>query len=136
MTLLEPESGDDAVMQEEIFGPILPVLPFDDLSEAIRVYVEDDQPSAKPQSVAAIAKGIGVQAEPSVVSGLAQAVGDDPALRERVLPWLGIMRLDLRGRREAPKRGRSGPHSGCRVAQSGGTRRRPFVGWRHRRRYC
>lgn len=36
LTLLEPESGDDAVMQEEIFGPILPVLPFDDLSEAIR----------------------------------------------------------------------------------------------------
>ena len=91
------------------------------LAEAIRVHVEDDQPSAKPQSAAAIAKGIGAQSEPSVVSGLAQAVGDDPALRERVLPWLGIVRLDMRGRpfvvlegglmvRETPSRKNAGAH--------------------------
>lgn len=91
------------------------------LAEAIRTYVEEDQPSAKPQSAAAIAKGIGAQAEPAVVSGLAQAVGDDPALRERVLPWLGTMRLDLRGRpfvvldggllvKETPSRKNSGAH--------------------------
>lgn len=34
-TLLEEISWDDPVMQMEIFGPILPVLPFDDLSEVI-----------------------------------------------------------------------------------------------------
>ena len=68
------------------------------LADAIRAYVENDQPSAKPQSAAAIAKDVGAQIEPSVISGLAQAVGDEPALRERVLPWLGIMRQDLRGR--------------------------------------
>lgn len=91
------------------------------LAEAIRAHIEDDQPSAKPQSAPAIAKGIGVQSDPSVVSGLAQAVGDDAALRERVLPWLGIMRLDLRGRpfvvldggllvKETPSRKNSGAH--------------------------
>lgn len=91
------------------------------LADAIRAHIEDDQPSAKPQSAAAIAKGIGAQIEPSVISGLAQAVGDDAALRERVLPWLGIMRLDLRGRpfvvlggglmvRETPSRKNAGAH--------------------------
>ncbi|PSN20312.1 aldehyde dehydrogenase family protein [filamentous cyanobacterium CCP5] len=34
-TLLEPVTWDDPVMQEEIFGPILPVLPYGDLGEAI-----------------------------------------------------------------------------------------------------
>lgn len=91
------------------------------LAEAIRAHIEVDQPSAKPQSVAAIAKGIGAQLEPAVVSGLAQVVGDDAALRERVLPWLGIMRLDLRGRpfvvldgglvvKETPSRKNAGAH--------------------------
>ncbi|WP_310773609.1 Eco57I restriction-modification methylase domain-containing protein [Mycobacterium sp. Z3061] len=91
------------------------------LAEAILAHIEDDQPSAKPQSAAAIAKAIGASADPSVVSGLAQAVGDDPALRERVLPWLGILRLDLRGRpfvvldggllvKETPSRKNAGAH--------------------------
>lgn len=91
------------------------------LAEALRVHIERDQPSAKPQSAAAIAKGIGAQIEPSVISGLAQAVGDDAALRERVLPWLGIMRQDLRGRpfvvldgglmvKETPSRKNAGAH--------------------------
>jgi methylase of polypeptide subunit release factors len=91
------------------------------LAEAIRAHIEDDQPSAKPQSVAAIAKGIGAQAEPSLISGLAQAVDDNTDLRERVLPWLEIMRRDLRGRpfvvldgglmvRETPSRKNAGAH--------------------------
>ncbi|WP_231963335.1 DNA methyltransferase [Mycobacterium adipatum] len=91
------------------------------LADALRAYIERDQPSAKPQSAAAIAKGIGAQIEPSVISGLAQAVGDDTALRERVLPWLGIMRQDLRSRpfvvldgglmvKETPSRKNAGAH--------------------------
>lgn len=91
------------------------------LAEAIRAHIEGDQPSAKPQSVAAIAKGFSAQLEPAVISGLAQAVGDDAALRERVMPWLGIMRLDLRGRpfvgldggllvKETPSRKNAGAH--------------------------
>lgn len=35
-TVLEPVTFDDACMQEEIFGPILPVLTFSSLDEAIR----------------------------------------------------------------------------------------------------
>ncbi|MEL7036534.1 MAG: aldehyde dehydrogenase [Cyanobacteria bacterium J06592_8] len=34
-TVLDPVSWDDPVMQEEIFGPILPVLDYNDLGEAI-----------------------------------------------------------------------------------------------------
>ncbi|MGA5464446.1 Eco57I restriction-modification methylase domain-containing protein [Mycobacterium sp. NPDC050041] len=91
------------------------------LAEAIRAHIEDDQPSAKPHSVAAISKNFGAQPDPSVVSGLAQAVGDDTAFREHVLPWLGIMRQDLRGRpfvvltgglmvKETPSRKNAGAH--------------------------
>lgn len=35
-TLLEDVRWDDAVMQDEIFGPILPVFPFDDLDQEIQ----------------------------------------------------------------------------------------------------
>lgn len=91
------------------------------LAEAVRAHIERDQPSAKPKSAAAIAKDIGAQTEPSVISALAQAVGDDTELRERVLPWLGIMRQDLRGRpfvvlngglmvKETPSRKNAGAH--------------------------
>ena len=37
---------DAAVMQEEIFGPILPVLPVDDVDAAIRFVNERDKPLA------------------------------------------------------------------------------------------
>lgn len=91
------------------------------LADALRAHIERDQPSARPQSAAAIAKDIGAQTEPSVISALAQAVGDDTELRERVLPWLGIMRRDLRGRpfvvvngglmvKETPSRKNAGAH--------------------------
>ena len=91
------------------------------LAEAVRAHIERDQPSAKPKSAAAIAKEITAQTGPSVISALAQAVGDDTDLRERVLPWLGIMRQDLRGRpfvvldgglmvKETPSRKNAGAH--------------------------
>ncbi|MFT9533142.1 Eco57I restriction-modification methylase domain-containing protein [Mycobacteroides abscessus subsp. abscessus] len=66
------------------------------LAAAIRSFVDSDQPSAKPSSVAAIAKAISADVEPGVVSALTQAVGDDQDLRDRVKPWLGLIRLDLR----------------------------------------
>ena len=34
-TLIEDVSLEDAIMQEEIFGPILPIIPYDNLSEAV-----------------------------------------------------------------------------------------------------
>ncbi|MDR3658454.1 MAG: N-6 DNA methylase [Mycobacterium sp.] len=91
------------------------------LAAAIRSWVEQDQPSAKPQSESAITKGVGAAVEPNVVSALTQAVGDDAELRERVLPWLGLIRQDLRGRpmvvragglmvKETPSRKNAGAH--------------------------
>ncbi|MGD1255352.1 DNA methyltransferase [Mycobacterium seoulense] len=91
------------------------------LADAIRAWVEKDQPSAQPQSAAAIAKGLGSAAEPTAISGLSQAVGGDRQLRERVMRWLGVMRMDLRGRpfvvldgglmvKETPSRKNAGAH--------------------------
>ncbi|WP_067901291.1 Eco57I restriction-modification methylase domain-containing protein, partial [Actinomadura chibensis] len=91
------------------------------LATAIRAFVERDQPSAKPSSAAAIAKGVNADVEPSVVSALSQAVGGDHALRDRVKPWLGLVRLDLRKRpfivlsgglvvKETPSRKNAGAH--------------------------
>ncbi|MFS0912355.1 DNA methyltransferase, partial [Microbacterium sp. 179-I 3D2 NHS] len=91
------------------------------LAKAIRAWIETDQPSAKPSSEAAIAKAIDAAADPAVVSALTQAVGDDFDLRERVKPWLGLVRPDLRNRpfvvleggllvRETPSRKNAGAH--------------------------
>ena len=91
------------------------------LAAAIRAFVESDQPSAKPSSAAAIAKAISADVEPSVISALTQAVGDDLELRDRVQPWLGLIRLDLRQRpfvvldggltvKETPSRKNAGAH--------------------------
>ena len=91
------------------------------LAAAIRAFVEGDQPSAKPSSAAAIAKAISAEVEPSIVSALTQAVGDDLELRDRVLPWLGLVRLDLRQHpfvtlrgglivKETPSRKNAGAH--------------------------
>jgi len=91
------------------------------LAAAIRAWVEHDQPGANPPSATAIAKTVNAEPDPSVVSALTQAVGGDADLRERVLPWLGVVRLDLRGRpfvvrsgglmvTETPSRKNAGAH--------------------------
>ena len=90
-------------------------------ADSIRVWVEGDQPSAKPQSAAAIAKAVDADVDPSIVSALTQAVGDDLELRDRIKPWLGLVRLDLRKRpfvvldggllvKETPSRKNAGAH--------------------------
>ncbi|MGX6511630.1 Eco57I restriction-modification methylase domain-containing protein [Rhodococcus sp. SJ-2] len=91
------------------------------LAAVIRVWIEDDQPSATPPSASAIVKAINADVDPSVVSSLTQAVGDDNELRERVRPWLGIVRQDLRTHpfvvldggllvKETPSRKNAGAH--------------------------
>ena len=91
------------------------------LAAAIRTWVEGDQPSAKTASAAALGKAITADVDPSVISALTQAVGDDPELRDRVRPWLGLIRLDLRRRpfvvlpgglmvKETPSRKNAGAH--------------------------
>lgn len=91
------------------------------LADAIRSWIDKDQPSAQPRSAAAIAKTVGAKVEPTLVSALAPAVGDDVDLRQRIEPWLPTMRTDLRGRpfvilagglmvKETPSRKNSGAH--------------------------
>ncbi len=91
------------------------------LAAGIRAWVENDQPAAKPQSAAAIAKAISAKPEPNVVSALTQILGHDNELRDRILPWATLVRLDLRGRpmvmlagglmvKETPSRRNSGTH--------------------------
>lgn len=45
-TLLSPADWNDSIMQEEIFGPLLPVLPYSDLDDAIRRINERPKPLA------------------------------------------------------------------------------------------
>lgn len=91
------------------------------VASAIRVWVEQDQPSAKAASAAALGKALSAVVDPSALSALTQAVGDDPELRDRVRPWLGLIRLDLRKRpfvvlsgglmvKETPSRKNAGAH--------------------------
>lgn len=45
-TILQNVSFDDEIMQDEIFGPILPVISFNDLNEAIKMVKERPKPLA------------------------------------------------------------------------------------------
>ena len=45
-TVMDNVSYDDAVMQEEIFGPVLPIIEFDDLDWAIKMIKDRDKPLA------------------------------------------------------------------------------------------
>jgi hypothetical protein len=91
------------------------------LAAGIIAWVERDQPGAKGQSAAATTKAIGAQSDPSVVSALTQILGHNRELRDRILPWLPLVRQDLRGRpmvmldgglmvKETPSRRNSGTH--------------------------
>jgi hypothetical protein len=111
--------------------PEIPLAKLEELTEAgadrkkfasaLTAWLADDQPSAKPPSLAAIAKAMTADVDPSVVSALMQSVGDDSELRERVRPLLGLVRLDLRKRpfvvltggllvKETPSRKNAGAH--------------------------
>lgn len=90
-------------------------------AKALRELVSKDQPSAKPQTVAQIVKLLGATPEPSAVSSLTQIMGKETSDYERILPWLSIVRLDLRARpfivppggllvKETPSRKNAGAH--------------------------
>lgn len=46
MTVMDNVDWDDKVMKEEIFGPVLPILTYDNLDEVIRVIKSHDKPLA------------------------------------------------------------------------------------------
>lgn len=89
------------------------------LAEAIRDWVKNDQPAAKPQTKAQLAKGLGAEVEDA--ERALRAVTPDAALRERLRPFVGIIRRDLRQRPlvvpsggllvvETPSRATAGAH--------------------------
>jgi hypothetical protein len=91
------------------------------LAAAILEWCKADQPSAKPSSVSALARAIQAEPDPSAVSALTQAVGGDATLRDRISPWLGLLRRDLRNHpfvvvdggllvKETPSRKNAGAH--------------------------
>jgi len=43
-TVIDGVKAEDQIMQEEIFGPVLPVITYDDLSEAIEIACEREKP--------------------------------------------------------------------------------------------
>lgn len=45
-TIVEVDSLDHPLMQEEIFGPILPIITFDSIEEALEIYKHNPQPLA------------------------------------------------------------------------------------------
>lgn len=88
---------------------------------ALREWVSEDQPAAKAQSAAAITKGLNAETDSSLVSALSQAVGGNTELRDRIKPFLGIIRQDLRSHpfvvlpggllvKETPSRKNAGAH--------------------------
>lgn len=128
VTVSETHLGLRGTAGEEPEIPLsaLELLAIDDreprsLAASILEWAAHDQPAAKPQSASAIAKAIDAQPAPSVISALTQILGHDRELRDRILPWLSLVRLDLRGRpmvvvegglmvKETPSRRNSGTH--------------------------
>lgn len=91
------------------------------LAKAIRDWIAEDQPSAEAASVAKITKSLKAKPEPQIISALAQTVGEATELSDRITPWLGIVRSDLRARpfvvleegllvHETPSRKNAGAH--------------------------
>ena len=63
-TILKDVTEDDSVMQEEIFGPLLPILTYDDIEEAIEFVQKREHPLAlyifsKPRNAMKIMERIG-----------------------------------------------------------------------------
>ncbi len=89
------------------------------LAEAIREWVKEHQPAAKPQTKAKLTKGFGEKVEDAEQA--LRAVTTDDELRKRLRPLVGIIRRDLRQRPlvvapggllvvETPSRATAGAH--------------------------
>ncbi|MFM8242377.1 MAG: aldehyde dehydrogenase family protein, partial [Crocinitomicaceae bacterium] len=46
LTLIDEVTFDDAIMQQEIFGPLLPVITFNELNEVVEILGEKEKPLA------------------------------------------------------------------------------------------
>ncbi|WP_326740339.1 Eco57I restriction-modification methylase domain-containing protein [Streptomyces sp. NBC_01022] len=91
------------------------------LTDAILAWIKQNQPAAKPPSKAALAKALKAGETLDDIEIALRDVTDDPELRERLRPFIGIIRRDLRGRPlvvepggvllvETPSRASAGAH--------------------------
>ncbi|MCM2579670.1 Eco57I restriction-modification methylase domain-containing protein [Streptomyces meridianus] len=91
------------------------------LGDAILAWVKQNQPAAKPSSKAALIKALKAGETLDDAEIALRDVTDDPELRERLRPFIGIIRRDLRGRPlvvepggvllvETPSRASAGAH--------------------------
>ncbi len=69
-----------------------------DLAAAILAWVKADQPSAKPQTKAALAKALAAGDGMEDAERALLAVTHDRELCDELRPWIGAIRRDLRGR--------------------------------------
>ncbi|MEU5190169.1 DNA methyltransferase [Streptomyces klenkii] len=91
------------------------------LADAILAWVKQNQPAAKPSSKATLTKALMTGEALDDTEIVLRDVTDDPDLRERLRPFIGIIRRDLRGRPlvvepggvllvETPSRASAGAH--------------------------
>lgn len=91
------------------------------LTDAILAWIKQNQPAAKPPSKAALAKALKAGDTLDDIEIALRDVTDEPELRERLRPFIGIIRRDLRGRPlvvepggvllvETPSRASAGAH--------------------------
>ncbi|MGW1130447.1 Eco57I restriction-modification methylase domain-containing protein [Streptomyces griseoluteus] len=91
------------------------------LADAILAWIKQHQPAAKPSSKAALAKALKTGDTLDDTEIALRDVTDDPELRDRLRPYIGIIRRDLRNRPlvvepggvvlvETPSRASAGAH--------------------------
>ncbi|AWS48740.1 SAM-dependent methyltransferase [Streptosporangium sp. 'caverna'] len=91
------------------------------LADAILAWAKENQPAAKPPTKAALAKAIRTSDQVEDTERALRAVTKDEALRDRLRPFIGIIRRDLRDRPfvvlpdgvlviETPSRASAGAH--------------------------
>ncbi|MFC0864939.1 Eco57I restriction-modification methylase domain-containing protein [Sphaerimonospora cavernae] len=91
------------------------------LSDAILAWVKQNQPAAKPPTKAALAKAIRSTSEIEDAETAVRSVTKDENIRERLRPFIGVIRRDLRNRPlvvqpggvlviETPSRASAGAH--------------------------
>lgn len=91
------------------------------LADAVLAWIKQHQPAAKPSSKAALTKALKVGNAPDDTEIALRDVTDDPELRDRLRPFIGIIRRDLRNRPlvvepggvllvETPSRASAGAH--------------------------
>ena len=69
------------------------------IAKAVLAWAKEDQPASRPPSAPALSKALAAGATVEDAERAVRVVApDDAELRERLLPWIGAIRRDLRGR--------------------------------------